>query len=198
MKCMVPDCSANPVIHIVELHNRLHGSQKDLCENHASTQAPFCEPGGGKTFVGHALSDGANRYEMRFVVVFDKLQADGLYLRQVGGSNQFAISVGKYEAMSILAAIKRKVQSRPITHTAFAEIIKSLGGKLEDVIVDDLDRQKIYHARCRLRTDNGLIAIDVRPSDAFALAIACDAPILIADGVLAQAAELGWTDQAGE
>ena len=114
MKCMVPDCPENAVIHIVDLVDRLHGFQTDLCENHAGTQKPFSEPGGGKTFVGSALSGDANRYELRFIVLFDNREGDGLYFRKIGGSNQFAIPVGKYEAMGILAAIKRTLQPRPV------------------------------------------------------------------------------------
>ena len=193
MKCMVPDCPEIAVIHIVELVNRRQRFQADLCENHAGAQKPFCEPGGGMTFIGESLSGGANRYELRFVVIFDKREGDGLYLRKIGGSNQFATAVGKYEAMAILTTLKTTVQIRPMTFTAFAKIIESLGGKLKQVIVDEIDQQKMYHARCHLLLNDRLIVVDVRPSDAFALAIACDAPILIADGVLARAEELGWT-----
>ena len=72
------------------------------------------------------------------------------------------------------------------------------GGLKELGEVDDSqhdEQQQVYHARCRLQTDNRLIEVDVRPSDAFALAIACNAPILIDDAVLAQAGELGWTQR---
>jgi bifunctional DNase/RNase len=67
-----------------------------------------------------------------------------------------------------------------------------------EVIVDHLEGQgEYYQAKVKLQQGNQTLVIDVRPSDAFGLALACDAPILISDDVLAKAAALGWTQPRG-
>jgi bifunctional DNase/RNase len=91
---------------------------------------------------------------------------------------------------------KTELPTRPFTFGAFAQIVGILGGKLEQVILDEIDvKGQFYHTRVTIRQKNDIVVADIRPSDAFALAIACDAPILIADLVFRQAARLGWTDQ---
>jgi len=200
MKCTGPDCPEEPVVHIVEIRNRQFVPQVDLCETHAASHLPFSETGGGKTSLGTGLSDQVNRFELRFVVFFDNSEGDGVYLWEVAGTKRFSIPVRRYEAWSILQALQKTIATRPLTFTAFSMTIHSLGGKLEEVIVEELDGSGgFYHAKLKLRQqDNRQVVVDVRPSDAFALAIACEVPILIADRVLARAAELGWTQGSSQ
>lgn len=193
MKCMIETCQEESVIHILGIQNRRLLPQRDVCELHAGAQLPFCESG-GKTSLGTGLQGGLSRYEPHFIVFFDKCEGDGLYLWEVGGSKRFSIPIARYEAWSILRALQGTELSRPFTFAAFSLIMKSLGGKLEEVAVAELDQKgQCYHAKVKLRQDDRLVVVDTRPSDAFALAIACGAPILVADSVLSRTADLGWT-----
>jgi bifunctional DNase/RNase len=66
---------------------------------------------------------------------------------------------------------------------------------VEEVVVDEIEGEgDYYHARVAVRQHGRREVVDIRPSDAFGLAIACDVPIFIVDDVLVRAAELGWTE----
>ena len=193
MKCMTTDCQDDAVIYVVEIWDRRILPQKPLCERHAGTHMPFCDPSGGKISVGTGLSGGPSRCEVRFVVFFDTQFADGLYLQEVGGSKRFSITVPRDSARSILLTVEKGQGPRVFTFPAFGKIIDSLGGKVEEVVVEDIDPLENYlHVKVKLRQGKRLVDVNVEPSDAFALAMACAAPIFIADRVFSRAIELGW------
>ncbi len=61
--------------------------------------------------------------------------------------------------------------------------IQALGGALQDVLIDKFE-QEIFHAKLHIDQRGQLISVDVRPTDAIALALMCDLPIEIAESVL--------------
>ena len=71
-----------------------------------------------------------------------------------------------------------------------ATIIRTFGGEVQDVIIDAFE-ERTYHAKVRMRHGTELLVVDIRPSDAFVLAIDFDCPIFFADKVLDQWAEKG-------
>jgi bifunctional DNase/RNase len=54
-------------------------------------------------------------------------------------------------------------------------------------------RDHIYFAKLRIRKDGEILEVDSRPSDAIAIAVACDPalPIYVAEDVLEETAEGG-------
>jgi uncharacterized protein len=60
---------------------------------------------------------------------------------------------------------------------------------LDSVLISEL-RDHIYFARLRVKRDGELVEIDSRPSDAIAVAVACDPalPIYVAEEVLDESA----------
>jgi bifunctional DNase/RNase len=200
MKCSVADCYEDATVHIIEVRDRMLVSEKHVCEEHKWTNRPFSDPGSGITSLGSGVQGRNNRFELVFVVFFDRRQADSLFLQEVSGIKRFSIPVCRNQALSIMQALQRSGEfSRPFTFTAFALVVESLGGKLEEVVVDAIEgKGEFYYTKVRFRQGSRLAVVDIRPSDAFGLAIACDAPILIADSVLERAAELGWTRHSGD
>src|SRR5438128_542295 len=130
MKCTVPDCQEEATVQIGEVTNRALGQQQNLCEYHAGTQMPFCERGGFRTSPGIGVLGGVNRFELEFIVFWNKHEAAALSLRDISGSKRFVLPVGRYEAWSIIGALQRTVASRPFTFAAFGKIVESLGGKV--------------------------------------------------------------------
>jgi len=199
MQCMTEGCDKEAVIFIVEIRDHKNLPQKPLCERHAVDHLPFCEPNGGRLSVGTGLCGGLNRFELRFVVFFSEhffsaTIGEGLYFREVSGSKRFCLTVTRDAARSILLTLERGVGPRLFTFPAFAKVLENLGVKLEEAVVHEIDStEHFFHAMLKLRQGERLIDVEVEPSDAFALAIACGAPILIADGVFTRAEELGWT-----
>ncbi len=65
-----------------------------------------------------------------------------------------------------------------MTHDLVVSVVESLGGELQDVLINEL-REHTYYARLRVRREGELIEIDARPSDAIAVAVTCDPPLPI-------------------
>jgi hypothetical protein len=63
--------------------------------------------------------------------------------------------------------------------------IESMGGELDSVVISEL-KDHIYFAKLRVKREGELIEIDSRPSDAIAVAVACEPilPIYVAEEVL--------------
>jgi bifunctional DNase/RNase len=54
---------------------------------------------------------------------------------------------------------------------------------VQDVLINDL-REHTYYTEAHIWQGGFLVGVDIRPSDAFILALICGAPILIAERVL--------------
>jgi len=103
---------------------------------------------------------------------------------QVEGGRSFPIVIGLPEAAAIERRLKGITVKRPQTHDLLESVIKALGGKLEAICVNDLTDHTFY-AQLHIRDANGkLLKIDARPSDAVALGIGGNVPILVEEHVL--------------
>jgi len=112
-----------------------------------------------------------------------------IYLKEVEGERTFPILIGLFEAESINTGVKRIQSPRPRTHELLVQSIESLGGELDSVVISEL-KDHIYFAKLRVKREGELIEIDSRPSDAIAVAVACDPilPIYVAEEVLEESA----------
>ena len=108
-----------------------------------------------------------------------------IYLKEVDGERQFPILIGIFEATSIDRRVKQYESTRPLTHDLLVNIAEEMGGELDSVLISEL-REHTYYAKLRIKRDGELIEIDARPSDAVAVAVACDPPlpIYVAEEVL--------------
>ena len=113
-------------------------------------------------------------------------------LRESEGLREFSIVIGEFEAKSIEAGVKRVVSPRPRTHELLVATVEQLGGQLDSVEVSEL-RDHIYFAKLRIRKEGEIVEVDSRPSDAIAIAVACDPPlpIYVAEDVLEETSEGG-------
>jgi bifunctional DNase/RNase len=112
-----------------------------------------------------------------------------IYLKEVEGDRQFPILIGLFEATSIDRRVKKHPSPRPLTHDLLVNTVESLGAELDSVIISEL-RDHTYFARLRIKVDGELVEVDARPSDAIAIAVACDPvlPIYVSEEVLEDAA----------
>jgi bifunctional DNase/RNase len=87
-------------------------------------------------------------------------------------------------------AIERKVKGwdppRPLTHDLIESLIRTMGGEMERLVINDL-QDGTYYAEINVRLDNKLIMVDCRPSDGIALAVRANAPIFVEESVLEKA-----------
>lgn len=120
------------------------------------------------------------------IVIAENSENQVIVLREAGGTRQFPIWIGIYEASAIDRNLKDIRAPRPLTHDLVCSIIGSLGAELERVVVTDL-RNTTFYAKLIVRRGDELVEIDSRPSDAIAIATALGTPIYVEEKVIEQA-----------
>jgi uncharacterized protein len=119
-------------------------------------------------------------------------------LKDTEDDRYLPIWIGAWEASAIAMRLQGLSAERPLTHDLFATALDQLGVRVERVVISEL-ADETYHARIHLERDGDRVEVDARPSDAIALAVRVEVPILADEDVLAQAALAADPDEvAGE
>ena len=121
--------------------------------------------------------------ELSRIVITELAGEQVIFLKEKDGPRSFPIMIGINEAIAIDRRLKGKEMPRPMTHDLMATIIEALGGKLERIVIGDL-QDHTFIATLHIRRGGEIIQIDSRPSDAIALGVAFDTPIFVAKHVL--------------
>ncbi|MBK7580427.1 MAG: bifunctional nuclease family protein [Myxococcales bacterium] len=111
---------------------------------------------------------------------------DAVLLVEDGKLLAVPIFIAGTEALSIQLRLKKQSFDRPLTHDLLDASIQKLGGKVESVRVDKLEKS-VFYGTVVLSRDGKLIELDARPSDAIAIAIGSGVPIHVSRKVLAHA-----------
>jgi hypothetical protein len=96
------------------------------------------------------------------------------------------------QAQAIQLALSGEPFERPLTHDLLVEMITEFGGAIDAIRIDDLADGTFYAKVDAERYDDGeprKFVFDARPSDAVALSVRVDCPILISDEVLDKAGQ---------
>lgn len=112
--------------------------------------------------------------------------SEAVLLAPVAEEIVLPIFVGPAEGNAIRMKLKRRVPPRPMTHDLLDTMIKTLGGRVTRVFIDDLKRNT-FLAKIFVLQNGKTLEIDARPSDSIALALRCNAPIFTARRVLDEA-----------
>lgn len=118
-------------------------------------------------------------------------QTLGLYviiLVDEAGRRAMPIWVGPAEGQAIAMQMGDFATPRPLTYKFVAGLLKAIDAKLEEVRIDSL-KDSTFYATVKIKCGATVREVDARPSDAMALAMLCDCPILVAEDVMACAAE---------
>jgi uncharacterized protein len=156
-----------------------------------------CAPGDGSpqdaaaadadaTPAGAPAGEGMVTVELATVGVDPAQHSPVVLLREQTSGRIVPIWVGVPEAQAILAIMLGIEMPRPMTHDLLTAVIRELGATVHEVQVHDV-QGTTYIGRLRLRVGDepAIREIDSRPSDALAIAIRTDAPIRVADALLA-------------
>lgn len=93
------------------------------------------------------------------------------------------IWIGEPEARAIAMVLQKVSPERPLTHTLMKGVIRELGGKVDKVVIDEIEGGT-YFATIYIKKGSRALKVDARPSDSIAMALECDASIYIAQSVL--------------
>ena len=122
------------------------------------------------------------------IIISDTADQQVIVLKESDGERSFPIVIGMTEAYAIDRRLKGIPSPRPMTHDLLANVVDSLDGSLEKIVINDL-REGTFFAVLYLRRNGELIEVDSRPSDAIALGVASDTPIFVEDRVLDEACQ---------
>jgi len=112
-----------------------------------------------------------------------------LLLKDVGSGRILPIWIGPWEASAIAMRLQGVTPERPLTHDLLGSVITALGARLARIVIVSL-ADETFHARLVLSQSGEEREVDARPSDAVALAVRMEVPILAAGEVLDRAAAM--------
>lgn len=102
--------------------------------------------------------------------------------------------IGEPEAQAISIALRRIEPVRPLTHDLLLHTILGLEGRMEKVIVRQLEGNAYYAYICIILKDR-IIQIDCRPSDAIAIAVRARVPIFVREELMKEIDEENLFDE---
>jgi len=129
-------------------------------------------------------------------------------LREADTERYLAIWIDAYMAEQITFALQEIEVARPMSHDLMKQILTSLNARLIRVEVVEL-KNEVFFGNVVIETGDGhQINIDSRPSDALALAVRSNIPIMVSSKVMDEAGIIpeqdisdstaGETPQSGE
>jgi bifunctional DNase/RNase len=106
-----------------------------------------------------------------------------LLLREVDGERYLPIWIGQSEAASIALKQKGVEPPRPLTHDLIVNLVTAFGQELVEVRIVDMQEGTFYAEMIF----GGELRVSARPSDAVAVAMRAEVPIIAEESVLAEA-----------
>ena len=198
LKCEFSMCDRNATVYITQVENRRPVKVLSFCNCHARTHLRDEHEwyfSGSRVDPGRPLHIGTG---VEFNIDFTYWAASQgpawpwgrhyVGLIETGGNRHFGYEFGAAEAHALSIELNHTSTPRPVTHHVMAEAIRALGGRLEFVEIDNfVSTKQTYEAKLRIICQmNTAIAVDLRPSDALVLALICEVPIIVSEGVLSE------------
>lgn len=107
-----------------------------------------------------------------------------LILEDFEKKNRFPLLIGEAEALSIGVALEKIKTRRPLTHDLFFEVVQLFDAKIDHVWIKEV-KDTIFKSEIIFKQDSGKeIRVDSRTSDAIAMALRFDSPIMISRHLL--------------
>ena len=104
-------------------------------------------------------------------------------LRDINSERYLPIWIGPYEAESITIALQEIEIARPQTHDLLKKFLTSFDARLLRVEVVEL-KDDVFYGNLVIDVDGAVVNIDSRPSDALALAVRSNVPIMVSPSVM--------------
>jgi uncharacterized protein len=128
------------------------------------------------------------------VLMDQRFNSPVVLLQENDGERVLPIFVGPAEATAIAIALEKQEFPRPMTLDLMKLMLDAMGAKVSRVIVSAL-KDDTFFASLVVERDAQVYSFDARPSDSIGLAVRFGAPILVADEVMAAAAQVPALDE---
>lgn len=125
--------------------------------------------------------------ELCKIIINETVDQQIIVLKEKDGERAFPIVIGMNEILAIDRRIKGLKLARPMTHDLLQDVIEKMGGKLQKIVITNLDGGTFF-GRIFISIDGKTVNIDSRPSDAIALVSGSDTPIFVGDRIFDQTA----------
>ena len=112
--------------------------------------------------------------------------AYALMLSNEDGSHRIPIVIGMSEAQSIAVQFEKMPTQRPLTHDLVKTLADEMNVSLKEVFIFRLE-SGIFYSELLFQTDEKIIKIDARTSDAVALALRYKCPIFSTPEIMEKA-----------
>ena len=110
-----------------------------------------------------------------------------ILLKEVDGERFLPIWVGTFEASAIALELINFKTPRPMTHDLIISIINNLGAKVDFIAVTNIINDTFYAVLNLITTAGETISVDLRTSDAIAIAVRSKCSIFASKLVLENA-----------
>lgn len=110
-------------------------------------------------------------------------------LKEVDGDLTLPIWIGLLEATAIASEMEGIKFSRPMTHDLLKNLMELVDIKVAKIEVSDL-KNNTYYAVIHFKHGDKEMTIDARPSDALAISLRVNVPILVAEEVISQSSQI--------
>jgi len=110
-----------------------------------------------------------------------------ILLREHNGDRFLPIWVGNFEASSIVLEMVNFKFPRPMTHDLIINIFDVFKIKVKRIVISKIIKDTFFAFLDLKKDDEDNITIDLRPSDAIAIAVRLKSPIYVAENVLKKA-----------
>ncbi|MHB1347219.1 MAG: bifunctional nuclease family protein [Candidatus Humimicrobiaceae bacterium] len=110
-----------------------------------------------------------------------------ILLKEENGDRFLPIWVGAFEASAIALELADFKTPRPMTHDLIISIINDLEAKVDFIAVTDIINETFYAVLNLTDKAGEIVSVDLRPSDAIAIAVRSKCPIFVSKFVLENA-----------
>jgi bifunctional DNase/RNase len=119
-----------------------------------------------------------NIFDTSEYYVADVLEVEGPIITVGNGCTAIVAETSPERAYSIELGIRGIIEQRPNTHDIFSETLKSFNITLDYITIDSF-KDGIYYSYLFLKSDEKILKLDVKPSDAIAMALRTNSTIYI-------------------
>ncbi|MDD3520057.1 MAG: bifunctional nuclease family protein [Actinomycetota bacterium] len=110
-----------------------------------------------------------------------------ILLKEQDGDRFLPIWIGNFEASAIALEMVDFKSPRPMTHDLIINIFKAFNIKIKRVVISSLIKETFFAFLDLQRNNDENIILDLRPSDAIAIALRVKSPIYVSEKVLEKA-----------